>query len=318
MMNNLMETQALSLDALPVDIINLTLHYLAVPDWFHFSLTSKRCLQLHKEARMPKLALIDIRHDQSVESFIRKVARWNTIFTEETGHLCIRHNQYAYNYGSTVDSIEKMIAQEGFQLTGVSSLNLSLAGRRAIPNCVFRGLALMLPNLTELNISGVLVENFSGDLCFCELFPNLTSLTWNVAGLASFIRRGGIYRPSSDLKGSCFRMASTLRELYLEDSVLLFSCAEREINLMLASEPMQEQAEGDIWLFCECPSPLERIDLKGVRYSSDTGRRLPIPQKALVKLVRRSPNLKWLRSDLSKENIAMLQLEKFDLTFLST
>jgi hypothetical protein len=95
MMNNdlVVETQALilSLDTLPVDIINSTLHFLEVSDWFHFSLASQRCRQLHKQARMPKTAVINIRHFLHTASFIPKVARWNTIFTEETGHLRIRN-----------------------------------------------------------------------------------------------------------------------------------------------------------------------------------------------------------------------------------
>jgi hypothetical protein len=131
--NLVVETHALilSLDTLPVEIITLTLHFLDVSDWFHFSLTSKRCCQHHKQARMPKTAVIDILQVQEVgESFFRKVVRWNTIFTEETGHLRIRNianfgSGYAYDSKFTVDSIERMIAQEGFQLTGVSSLDIS-------------------------------------------------------------------------------------------------------------------------------------------------------------------------------------------------
>jgi hypothetical protein len=262
---------------------------------------------------MPKTAVIEIRHAQAAESFIRKVARWNTIFTEETGHLRIHNIEYVYNSGSTVNSIERMVAQEGLQLRGVSSLDTSVVGRTYVQDCVFRGLALMCPNLMKLNISGP-----SGDICFFELCPNLTNLTWSLAGGLNFMDgMDGSYRTPLDLKGSFFRMAATLRELYLEDSVLL-SYTGREIDPMIASEPMEEQVEGDSWLLCECPSPLERIDLRGVTYFSGPGRRLPIPQKALVKLVRRSRNLKWLRSELSKENIAMLQLERLDLTFLST
>jgi hypothetical protein len=46
----------------------------------------------------------------------------------------------------------------------------------------------------------------------------------------------------------------------LEGSILSIG-AEGEINLMLASEPMEEQVEGDSWLLCKCLSPLERINL---------------------------------------------------------
>jgi hypothetical protein len=99
-------------------------------------------------------------------------------------------------------------------------------------------------------------------------------------------------------------MDTTLQELYLEGGSFLFR-AEFELEDMLASEPMEEQVEGfegDSWLLCECPSPLERIDLKGIEGHMRSI--LPIPQRALVNLVRHSRHLKWFHSDLSEENIA--------------
>jgi hypothetical protein len=165
----------------------------------------------------------------------------------------------------------------------------------------------MFLNLIKLNMSGVLADGPSGDHCFCELCPNLTSLTWNRAELSSL---GVADCTCLDLRGSCFRMATSLRELYVEDLHFLNS-TERDIDLM-------KQVEGDLWLFCECPTPLERIDLKGASYSVGVCIPQRIPQKALIKLVRRSPHLQWFRSDLSYENIAMLQLERPYLTFVST
>jgi hypothetical protein len=43
----------------------------------------------------------------------------------------------------------------------------------------------------------------------------------------------------------------------------------------------------------------------------------PIPQHAIAEFVRRAPNLRWLRSDLTPDNVAMLQLERPDVTFVS-
>jgi hypothetical protein len=163
MKHNTVETQALSLDTLPVDLIAPMLHFLGVSDWFHFSLASKRCRQLHRRARMPKVAVINIQQTLRLDSFIRKVARWNTIFTEETGHLRIHNIGYVRDSISTVDLIERIIAQEGFQVTGVSSLDISsyAGGSIVYPkDSVLRGLALMFPNLKKLNMSGVSATNW--------------------------------------------------------------------------------------------------------------------------------------------------------------
>ena len=43
-----------------------------------------------------------------------------------------------------------------------------------------------------------------------------------------------------------------------------------------------------------------------------------IPQNALIKFVRNAPSsLRWFRSDLSQENIAMLKKERLGIAFLN-
>lgn len=42
-----------------------------------------------------------------------------------------------------------------------------------------------------------------------------------------------------------------------------------------------------------------------------------IPQDVLIKMVRRHPLLKWLRSDLLAENVALLEEERPEITFVS-
>ena len=42
-----------------------------------------------------------------------------------------------------------------------------------------------------------------------------------------------------------------------------------------------------------------------------------VSQAMLIKMVRNHPTLRWLRSDLTEENITMLQRERPDITFVS-
>lgn len=41
----------------------------------------------------------------------------------------------------------------------------------------------------------------------------------------------------------------------------------------------------------------------------------PLSQDAIIMTVRRTPSLRWLRSDLTEEYVAMLQKERPEITF---
>lgn len=317
------------LETLPADVVAKTLHYLQVPEWFNLSLSSKTCLHLTSLANLPKVAVISIRHAQGVIDLIRKLAAWKPIFCHQAGgHLCIQKIDVVFKYGAKPEDIERMVSEQSLVLDGVSSLDISVVNLKSDPDCdVLRGIALMCPNLKELDLSGLPdlgMRVSSGDLAFCELCPNLEKLTWDEASLAT----RGKHRPTLDLKGTCFRKATNLKELYLEESVLLgantlFSLDDnlvKDFNAIVSSSeettPSEEQQE-DMVLLCECNAGLTRLDVKGVKYSV-LGRCLPLPQHTLLKLVRCSPSLKWFRSDLSTENIAILQKERPNMTFVSS
>ena len=43
----------------------------------------------------------------------------------------------------------------------------------------------------------------------------------------------------------------------------------------------------------------------------------PLPQQVIMNFVRNAPKLRWLRSDLTKENVAILQKERPEVIFCS-
>lgn len=76
----------------------------------------------------------------------------------------------------------------------------------------------------------------------------------------------------------------------------------------------------DHCIFCHCNAKLERVSLKNARCRepriiSSPGPEHIFPQIGLVKFVRNTPSLRWFRSDLSPENIAILQAERPEVTF---
>jgi hypothetical protein len=68
-------------------------------------------------------------------------------------------------------------------------------------------------------------------------------------------------------------------------------------------------------LFTNVPPSLERDSIRGLKYEPNFSS-MPIPsdprfvQRVLIKLVRTTPSLRWFRSDLTPENVAMLQEER--------
>jgi hypothetical protein len=68
-------------------------------------------------------------------------------------------------------------------------------------------------------------------------------------------------------------------------------------------------------MFQNC-TRLERLRIMNTTwtsYGSETTQ--PVAQEMLIKMVRQHPTLRWLRSDVTDENIAMLQQEKPEMAF---
>jgi hypothetical protein len=67
---------------------------------------------------------------------------------------------------------------------------------------------------------------------------------------------------------------------------------------------------------------IERLSIKNITWKciplmSDEETGEPVTQEMLIKMVRNLPSLCWLKSDLSDENVAMLQAERPEITFVS-
>jgi hypothetical protein len=69
------------------------------------------------------------------------------------------------------------------------------------------------------------------------------------------------------------------------------------------------------FIFHRCCKALERVSIRNARCYRNV--LICIPQNALIKFVRNVPSLRWFRSDLTQENIDMLQLERPDIELLN-
>ena len=175
----------------------------------------------------------------------------------------------------------------------------------------------ILPNLQFLDLSNARYQ--SGYATINEFLWNcrrLEKITWNNMDLSSYTFLSNAYNGN---------LASNLTELYMDDATFFVFTSELRDGRL---SDFENKEPAGIFLFHRCTrnsKVLERLSIKNAKYGGDLNIQrdvptgvpvLAIPQAALVKYVRNAPtSLRWFRSDLSPENITMLQLERPDIEF---
>jgi len=198
-------------------------------------------------------------------------------------------------------------------MTGVTSIDLSSTlpftciTRQNVLSQLYR-LIGMFTNLRELDLS--YVSSPCGERVsltirnLVDACPRLSKLTWK-----------GARNDNLNISG---HGVEYIRELCVDNA--LFDCHENRAQAYVSTEQ-------NYYLWRTCPK-LERISMKNVswrvlwdmtspnyRYKDEVAHL--IPQEAIIKFVRLHPRLRWLRSDLTTENVAMLKQERPEITFVS-
>lgn len=178
----------------------------------------------------------------------------------------------------------------------VTSLDCSSPHRVDGNGLVFELLARNFPNLLHVNLSGLRFrhEYFIRSSPFRLTFPpSIQSITWNQPFNAF------------SLDGGDLSQATHLTSFFAD-------------GLMFVQEHhyYPETKQREFYMFMKC-SRLERLSILGATVTvNNYHNHHPLPQEHLVRMVRRHPNLRWLRSDLTAENVAMLKEERPEITFL--
>jgi hypothetical protein len=157
-----------------------------------------------------------------------------------------------------------------------------------------------LPHLRHLTVSDGLVRP-PGARGIYEKCPNLASLTWRNQPECPFLEGHllGRFCPVRclDMDGCTFSVAP-----YRSPRILHYNAGTLErVSIRNAR--------------CYVDRPYDSDD--EYEYDAGTIDVWPIPQQAIVEFARLAPNLRWLRSDLTPDNVAMLQLERPDVAFVS-
>ena len=161
----------------------------------------------------------------------------------------------------------------------------------------------LLPNLREVNLS----NNGFYPSCLKRISkkcPNLERITWhNIDKL--------------DINGREMKHAANMKEMYMDNFAFFGGSAGRRA---LFSD-LEDEKYSNFFLFYKCSNKLENVSIRNATFSdyeSDGEKTtVVVPQNALIKFVRNVPSLKWFRSNLSHENMAMLRSERPGIEFLN-
>lgn len=227
---------------------------------------------------------------------------YNNVFQGNRTRL--RMESYAMRNTETDCSVDQV---QRAQLSRVTSLDISC--RSPEDGHIDRTLMLfrlfqILPNLRELDASNLTIndENDSVRKEILRWCPNLISVTWKGS--------------SAPLSGHYINFPEML-ELNLDDS-----------RFHVIGPPLEETTEGRDYdeeptngaglnyiMLMDCQH-LERLSIKRASYGTEELGFEPVTQGMLIKMVRHHATLRWLRSDLSKENVAMLKRERPEISFV--
>jgi hypothetical protein len=147
----------------------------------------------------------------------------------------------------------------------------------------------MLPNLRALDVSfwSLRISSLRG---LSERCTGLERLTW----------RG--HHLGEGLSGFLLSRFPNIREVDMDSACFNGGGQVYSVSLLY-----DEQFEEFLfWRICD---RVERVSLRGARYTHKGIEPTSIPQEGLVKFVRRAPNLRWFRSDLTPSNVEMLRRE---------
>mmetsp|Transcript_29834 Transcript_29834/g.32077 ORF Transcript_29834/g.32077 Transcript_29834/m.32077 type:complete len:338 (+) Transcript_29834:173-1186(+) len=243
--------------------------------------------------------LKNIEDGGSVRNFIRKVNQYqldDDFNIPRYRHLKVNHiDKFDSIGGHRKSIIEREIADNNIRMDGIESLDLRLPFQTPSVENMFSLpyiLSHILPNLREFDATNLNVRRGYRILNeFSTKCPRLEKITWH--NIAHYVR--------FEADGIEMQSSYALKELSMDNSTFCCSSGfmDRFSNL---------NNHLDTYLFCKCGSKvLERISIRNATWGMQ---KIGIPQNALIKLVRNAPStLTWFRSDLTPENIDLLEKE---------
>jgi hypothetical protein len=320
-----------------VDILN----FLAFEDLNNFSLVSKQCYNIRCHQYLDQTRSGTIRLDGSgVKNTVElmekaKQKQWHKFFQGNRSHLRL---QGLNHISSEINSIDGDFIRNCSPLLEVTSLDCSERQRylregtqggassvwlNRYEDYVNKGfahglaLSLLAPNLREIDMSLTSLTSL-GVAWLAEHNQKLECIRWNHS----------LIWPINHHAYDILRACRNLKELHIDDARLLFTPPRRtrrttEIipadnisnNLNNNDIDEEEMDTDEMWnSLIESSKSIERVSCRRSKWYQNSKFRT-FSQESIMRFVRNAPNLKWLRSDLSAENIAILKQERPNILF---
>ena len=211
------------------------------------------------------------------------------------------------------DLVFHQIKTIGPQFPGITSLDFCFSTTAVTTGprekvCILETLPFLLPSLREVDFTNtcactIIVNNYFGN---CPQLERMTFHNNNQVGTCF------------GFDGTALMKAHNLKELHMDDAV--FVVYDHEVAGVLLE--MTEDAEDDAaalptLLLQKCSSTvLERVSLRNAKFAV-LGCHHDMPQMALLNFIRNAPmTLRWFRSNLTKDNIAIVQQERPAIEFV--
>jgi hypothetical protein len=166
--------------------------------------------------------------------------------------------------------------------------------------CIPAVLTFVMPCLKEIDLSNACVTE-SALRYFADECPVLEKVTWNN------------HHANTHMSGRALNACPRLKEITMDDSIFTYHFGESAV--------IHAPDDGRHYcIFAHCNTNLVRVSIKNAKCRepevfSSPGPAETFPQIGLVKFVRNTPSLRWFGSDLSPENVAILQAERPEVTF---
>lgn len=285
------------------------LSFLSSKDLNNFAECSHYCNELRNNdgVNQDRTGTIVITQHTTSESFSRTLnaAVENDVFTGNRNCLKI----------VGPDKIQwNLFLNDRVRMPGVTKLILSIPPDEAL--AAQRSLVWSISNVIEMcpNVQDLDLSRLKVTISLDFLFSNLSQE--RALGQLQRLKMVGCDAPEQSLFYlTAYSLGSfrNVTELNMDRCVLYSGDSPSESMQKFGGQEGRHKR----FLFGGCQS-LQRLSVKEARVlfiTDDTQE--PLPQEYLIKFVRLHRNLRWLRSDLSPEKVAMLKRERPDVTFVS-
>lgn len=292
---------SLSLTDLNDNVLVNIMSFLTFNDLNEVELCNHRCQEIrsHESLDQTRVGTIVFSENTTRDSFENAIYRHDRdeVFTGNRTHLKVVGLEQVQNENWSELNLGTLPSLPGVLKLDVPCSQENLTSQRN----AFRVLLHTLPHLRELNASNLkLAEHFFFSFSMCR---ELERLTWTGCDALALFGNGLSYR-------------SNLMELMLDEYQVRYAGSRNDfLRNFTFEEGTDFPSNYYMWIFCR---RLKRLSMKNATWiCQDMSAPEPLAQGAIIKMVRRHPTLRWIRSDLTEENVAMLKQERPEITFVT-